>query len=62
MGRARKTDKRCDCIKCKREVQARIYEEIRGLSHAEEIAHFSRTAEEGPLGARWKKIKARQGQ
>ena len=60
MTQTKKTRKRFDCIKNKRDAQARIFEEIRNLSPSEEIAYFARTAETGPLGAWWKKVKARQ--
>jgi hypothetical protein len=59
MGRM-KTDKQFDCIKHKRQAQARIYREIRGLTPSEEAAYFARTAESGPLGEWWKRVKARQ--
>ena len=47
-----------DCVACKRQAQARIYEVIRNLSPEEEIAYFRKAAEEGPLGEWWRSLTA----
>ena len=45
-----------DCIAFKRQAQAQIYKEIKGLSPKEEIAYFRRQAATGPLGNFWKAL------
>jgi hypothetical protein len=45
-----------DCIEFKRQAQAEVYEEIKGLSPEEEIEYFSRRASTGPLGRLWKAL------
>jgi len=45
-----------DCIAFKRQAQAQIYEEIKGLSPEEEIAYFRRSAAVGPFGKLWKAL------
>ena len=57
--RAKKT---FDCLEYKREVQRRIFEDIRDLSDEERIQYFRRRAEEGLLGAWWRKVKAASNQ
>ncbi len=52
----RRAAKGFDCIAFKRQAQAEIYEEIKGLSPEEEIAYFRRQAAAGPLGKLWKAI------
>ena len=52
--------KNSDCVAFKRRVQSRIYEEIRGLKHAEEIAYFRRAAGQGSLGSWWASLSSRQ--
>ena len=49
--------KEFDCLEFKRHVQEEIYEEIKDLTHEEEIEYFRRTSEEGPLGEWWKSVK-----
>lgn len=49
-----KSEKPFDCIRMKREIQSKIYEEIKGRSAEEQIAYFRRATEEGPLSAWWK--------
>jgi hypothetical protein len=49
-----KGEKKFDCIKMKREIQARIYEEIKDLSHEEEMEYWRRKVEESPWGARFR--------
>jgi hypothetical protein len=45
-----------DCVAFKHAAQARIYEEIKDLSHEEEIAYFRRAAETGSLAGEWKRL------
>ena len=52
-----KSDKAFDCVDLKREVQARIYEQIKHMPPAAEIEYFKRAANEGPLGDRWRAIR-----
>jgi hypothetical protein len=54
-----KSEKTFDCIQYKRKVQSEIYDEIKGMTHAEEIAYFQRQADSGALGQWWKRVKAR---
>jgi len=49
--------KRFDCLAYKRRVQQEIYEEIKGLTPAEQIAYFNRHAESGPLGQWWRRLR-----
>jgi hypothetical protein len=51
-----KTEKRFDCVACKRKVQAEMYEEIKDLSTAEQIEYVRRRAEQGPLGDWWRRV------
>jgi hypothetical protein len=53
-----KTNKAFHCISYKREVQARIYDEIVGLSPQEERAYFAHAAEDGPLAEWWRAVKS----
>ena len=54
-----KSEKTFDCTQYKRKVQSEIYDEIKGMSHAEEIAYFQRQADSSALGHWWKRVKAR---
>jgi len=53
------TNKNFDCIKFKRDAQEKIYEEIRGMTPAEEIAWFRSKVESGPYSDLWKRITAK---
>jgi len=46
-----------DCLQYKWRVQAEIYEEIKGLTPAQEIEYFRNAAETGPLAAWWRKVR-----
>ena len=46
-----------DCLEFKDRVQEEIYEEIRDLTHEEEIDYFERSARTGPLADWWKKVR-----
>jgi len=48
-----------DCVGFKRQVQAEIYQEIKGLPAEEEIEYFRRWATKGPLGKWWKALERR---
>lgn len=48
-----------DCVASKRKAQSQIYEEIRGLSHEEEIRYFEQQALRGPLGELWRRLTKR---
>lgn len=52
-----KTDKTFDCIEFIRNAQLKIYEEIKGMTHEQEIAYFKEKAENGPLGDWWRHVK-----
>ena len=54
-----KSEKTFDCVQYKRQVQAVIYDEIKDLSHEQEIAYFQQQADSGALGPWWKRVKAR---
>ena len=45
-----------DCVAFKRQAQARIYANTKGLGPDEEIAYFRRAADEGPLGDWWRSL------
>jgi hypothetical protein len=55
----RNAKKGFDCVGFKREVQAEIYQEIKGLAAEEEIEYFRRWAAKGPLGKWWKALERR---
>jgi hypothetical protein len=55
----RRKAKGFDCIEFKRQAQAEIYEEIKGLSPQEEIEYFRRQAATGPLGKWWNALERR---
>lgn len=55
----RKPGKEFDCIEFKRQAQAEIYEEIKGLSPEEEIEYFRRRVATGPFGRLWKALEDR---
>jgi hypothetical protein len=55
----RKPGKGFDCIEFKRNVQAEIYEEIKGLPPEEEIEYFRRQVAAGPFGKLWKALEDR---
>jgi hypothetical protein len=51
-------EKAFDCVEFKRRAQVEIYEQIQDMTHEQERAYFEQQAERGPLGERWKQIKA----
>jgi hypothetical protein len=48
-----------DCVEMKRKIQAQIYEEIKGLTQAEELAYWRKSADEGPWGDWWREVHER---
>jgi hypothetical protein len=46
-----------DSIEFKRRAQAEIFEQIRGMTHEQELSYWNEQAENGPLGEWWKRIK-----
>ena len=54
-----KPKKKFDALAFKERVQAEIYEEIKDMTPAEQIAYFNRRAAQGPLGEWWKRIRRR---
>ncbi|MGA3322900.1 MAG: hypothetical protein ABSF45_00370 [Terriglobia bacterium] len=55
----RSPEKSFDCIEFKRQAQAEIYREIKGLSPEEEIEYFRRRVAAGPFGKLWKTLQDR---
>jgi hypothetical protein len=50
------TTKDFDCIAFKRAAQKKIYEQIKGMTPAEEIVWFRKKVENGPYSELWKRI------
>ena len=48
-----KREKAFDCIKMKREIQARIYEDIKDMTHEEEMEYWRRKVDESPWADRF---------
>jgi len=46
-----------DCVRFKREVQGRIFDEIKDMSAAEQIDYFRERSANGPLGEWWQSVK-----
>jgi hypothetical protein len=57
-GGRKQTEKDFDCIEWKRHIQAEIYQEIKNMTHEEEIAYWRRKANEGWVGKWWRSIHA----
>lgn len=55
----RKPAKGFDCIEFKRQAQAKIYQEIKGLSPEEEMEYFRCQVAAGPFGKLWKNLETR---
>lgn len=49
-----------DCVKAKRDAQARIYEAIRDRSRAEQVTFFQEEAASGELGTWWRRIRTQK--
>ena len=41
-----KKNKKFDCVKMKHDIQAKIYAEVKGMTHAEELEYYRRKASE----------------
>jgi hypothetical protein len=54
-----KKNKKFDCVEMKNEIQAKIYEEIKGMTPQEEIAHRRKKLESGPMADLYKKLRAK---
>jgi hypothetical protein len=55
----RKPAKGFDCVEFKRQAQAEIYQEIKGLSPEQEIEYFRRQVAAGPFSKLWKTMEDR---
>lgn len=53
MNKQRK--KNFDCIEMKRDAQTRIYEEIKGMSHQEQIAYFQKAVRSSRFREWWER-------
>ena len=51
-----KTSQPVDCVALKRQAQAKIHADTKGMTTTEQIAYFRRRAESGALGAWWKRV------
>ena len=49
-------EKTFDCLKMKEELQAKVYEDIKDMSAAEELAYFNKKAQNSPL---WRRLTER---
>lgn len=54
------TTKEFDCIDFKRATQEKIYEQIKGMTPAEEIEWFRRKVKNGPFGELRKRITSKE--
>jgi hypothetical protein len=52
-------EKEFDCLKMKEEIQAKIYEEIKDMSAAEELEYFRKKSENSAL---WQRLVARDNE
>lgn len=52
----KRTDKAHDCVALKDKIQEKIYQEVKSLSHEEEIAYYRNSARVGPLAVLWKRM------
>jgi len=51
-----KSKQALDCVALKRQAQAKIYADTKGMSAAEQIGYFRRRAQSGALGGWWKRV------
>jgi len=49
-------EKEFDCLKMKEEIQAKIYEEIKDMTAAEELAYFNKKSQNSAL---WQRLVSR---
>jgi len=55
-----KKKKTFNCVEMKNKIQEQIYDKIKNLSSAEEMAYFRKSVETGPFAEKWKAIQVRQ--
>ena len=48
--------KKFDCVEMKREIQAKIYEETKGMTLDQEREYRRKNIENGPFAQKWKAI------
>jgi len=48
-----------DCVAMKRAIQARIAEDIAGMSWEQEVAYYRQKAKTGPLAAFWREVEGK---
>jgi hypothetical protein len=53
----KKTEKTFDCMAFKRAAQLSVYDEIKEMTHEEELTYFRSKAQNGPLGEWWNRRK-----
>lgn len=58
MTAPQKAEKTFDCVEFKRRAQERIYEQIKGMTPADETEYFRRAAESGPFADFLRRVKA----
>ena len=52
--------KSIDCVAMKNEIQKKIYEDIKGMSLAEENAYREKKIAASPLSEMWKRLKSKK--
>jgi hypothetical protein len=52
-----RTEKPFDGLESKDRAQEEIYQEIRGLTHQEQIEYYERSTRTGPLAHWWEKVR-----
>jgi hypothetical protein len=52
-----RVEKSFDCLEFKDRAQEEIYQEIRGLTHREQIEYYDRSTRTGPLAHWWEKVR-----
>ncbi len=54
-----KKSKKFDCVEMKNEIQAKIYEDIKGMTLAEENEYRRKKIESGPMADLYKRLRAK---
>ncbi len=54
-----KKSKKFDCVEMKNKIQAKIYEDIKGMTLAEENEYRRKKIESGPMADFYKKLRAK---
>ena len=57
--RSQKTDESLDCVAMKNKIQSKTYEDIKGMSLADENAYRERNIQSSSLSEMWKKLKSK---